>query len=72
LQGTFREELTYKGLKTRYGFVVSVGIYVAEIVYDDDLLSFGATNLRDLVHLMQETIDSYIVQNSMVIEAEVV
>lgn len=59
MQSAYRESLTYKGFTAHYAFIVPVGVYVAEVWHDDDVITFGATSLRDLVHVMQESIEHY-------------
>lgn len=40
-----------------------LGIYVAEIWVREDTLAFGATNIRDLVQIMRDMVDGYLLEH---------
>lgn len=67
MQQSFRESINYRGYVLNYGFIISAGVYVGEVLCDMDTLAFGAANVQELMQLLKEAVDGYIAENDSVI-----
>ena len=56
--------LSYKGFIGRYEF--SAGIFCGEVTNCDDVISFQAEVLSELLHAMQQAIDNYLYYRDLI------
>ena len=59
--------MRYKGMVAKYEYVVSVGVFVGEIINCPDVVSFSAQTLAQLQIVMQDAVDNYFAYKKQVL-----
>lgn len=52
--------MRYKGMVARFEYILSVQVYVGEIINCPDVVSFSAKSLLALKDIMEEAVDDYL------------
>ncbi|MCS5707523.1 hypothetical protein CC99x_001250 [Candidatus Berkiella cookevillensis] len=62
--------MRYKGMVAKYEYVVSVGVFVGEIINCPDVVSFSAQTLAQLQSVMQDAVDNYFAYKKEVLASQ--
>jgi predicted HicB family RNase H-like nuclease len=66
--------MEYKGFVASYHFVERAGVYVAEVLYQDDVIAFSAQTIPELYSAMIVALDHYFAdkQPKVILNQEIV